>query len=259
VRHWELASLLFFGYKTAVALVRQRAGRRAVLRALGGCAAGLLLTLTAIRLPYLPLAHEWLLPPSLLLIGYWTSGLLFIAPIAWQERALLAGDRRLHVMDLARRVPGWLASALEIAYVGVYPLIPLALIIHVLAAPSPDPARFWTVILVTDYVCFAFLPWVQTRPPRSLEDTEPWQVPLRRLNVGLLGATSIQVNTFPSGHAAEGLAAALLVLDTSWPAVLAMFSAALGVSAGAVLGRYHYAADAITGWIVAAIVWWALR
>jgi hypothetical protein len=30
---------------------------------------------------------------------------------------------------------------------------------------------------------------------------------------------------------------------------------ALAVSAGAVLGRYHYAADAFTGWLVALGVW----
>jgi len=30
------------------------------------------------------------------------------------------------------------------------------------------------------------------------------------------------------------------------------------VSAGAVLGRYHYAADAVAGWVVAAAVWVAL-
>jgi hypothetical protein len=34
-----------------------------------------------------------------------------------------------------------------------------------------------------------------------------------------------------------------------------MFAAALAVSAGAVLGRYHYAADAIAGWAVALAVY----
>ena len=34
---------------------------------------------------------------------------------------------------------------------------------------------------------------------------------------------------------------------------------ALAVSAGAVLGRYHYAADAFAGWAVALIVWVWLR
>ena len=37
-----------------------------------------------------------------------------------------------------------------------------------------------------------------------------------------------------------------------------MAVAAALVSAGTVFGRYHYAADAIAGWIVAAVVW-ALR
>jgi membrane-associated phospholipid phosphatase len=70
----------------------------------------------------------------------------------------------------------------------------------------------------------------------------------------VLGATSIQVNTFPSGHAAEAVVAALFTLDAPWPVALFMWTAALAVSAGAILGRYHYAADALTGWLVAAIV-----
>jgi hypothetical protein len=30
---------------------------------------------------------------------------------------------------------------------------------------------------------------------------------------------------------------------------------ALAISAGAVLGRYHYALDAVVGWLVAVAVW----
>jgi len=37
-----------------------------------------------------------------------------------------------------------------------------------------------------------------------------------------------------------------------------MFFNTAAISAGAVLGRYHYAADAIAGWIVAVVVWWLL-
>jgi hypothetical protein len=37
-----------------------------------------------------------------------------------------------------------------------------------------------------------------------------------------------------------------------------MFLGAIAVSAGAVLGRYHYLADALAGWIVAIGVWVAL-
>jgi len=34
-----------------------------------------------------------------------------------------------------------------------------------------------------------------------------------------------------------------------------MFVSALAISAGAVLGRYHYALDALAGWLVAVVVW----
>jgi hypothetical protein len=259
MRVWELASLVFFAYTAAVALWPRGATRRATARALAGSLAGMLATFASIAAPYTPLAHDWLLPPALLVGGYWTSGLLFVGPNAGQERALLALDRRLRIVDIARRFPPWLASVLEIAYVGVYPMIPLALILHLSGSPAPDATRFWSVILLIDYVCFGVLPWVQTRPPRSVEASDPWCVPARRLNVSVLGATSIQVNTFPSGHAAEALACALLVTDTASPAVLFMFTAALGVSAGAVFGRYHYAADALAGWLVTVAVWMALR
>jgi membrane-associated phospholipid phosphatase len=66
---------------------------------------------------------------------------------------------------------------------------------------------------------------------------------------------SVRVNTFPSGHAAEALAAALLTTAAPAPVPILMLLNALAVSAGAVLGRYHYAVDAVAGWLVAAAVW----
>src|SRR5262249_29613654 len=120
------------------------------------------------------------------------------------------------------------------------------------------PERFWTIVLVTDYICFAALAWIQTRPPRALEPDEPWRAACRGFNLRLLGATSVQANTFPSGHAAEALAAALLVFHTPAAVFAVMLFGALMVSAGAVYGRYHYALDAVTGWIVAIGVWWVL-
>jgi hypothetical protein len=44
------------------------------------------------------------------------------------------------------------------------------------------------------------------------------------------------------------------VTGAPWPIVTAIFLNAVAISAGAVFGRYHYAADAILGWIVALIV-----
>jgi membrane-associated phospholipid phosphatase len=171
------------------------------------------------------------------------------------ESVLMGIDRALDVRRAAGAVPRAVAEFLEFAYAAVYPVIPIALIIHLTATGATDANRFWTVILVTDYVCFGMLPWIQTRPPRALETEPPWGARFRSINLRLLGKTSIQANTFPSGHAAEGLAAALLVLGAGPFAVLGLLVMALAISAGAVLGRYHYAADAFAGWAVALIVW----
>ncbi len=255
---WVRASFVFFAYVlVAASFVRGLPlGRR--LRATAGAVAGLIVTAAAQAQPHHAVLHDWIVPPALLLLGYWGSGLLFAAPMPRAERTLAELDRALDIDRTAARMPRSLAELLEIAYGGVYPLIPIAFVIHLLATPEPDPERFWTIILVTDYICFGFLPWVQTRPPRAFRAGDPWFARFRRMNLRVLGKTSIQVNTFPSGHAAEALAAALLVIGAPLPWVAAVAIGAVLVSAGAVFGRYHYAADAIAGWIVAVAVWAAL-
>jgi membrane-associated phospholipid phosphatase len=249
MRLWQLASVAFFLYVALVVLWRgwQRPSAR---RALGGAASGLLLVLVSL-VADAPFLVQWIWPPLLLLIAYWSSGLLFVAPQPRQEAALRWLDDRLRVQGVSRRTPRAVGEILEAAYAGVYLLIPVALLVLLAFSLSPDPDRFWSVVLITDFVCFGALPWVQTRPPRALEAGEPWVSSVRRFNLRLLGATSIQVNTFPSGHAAEALAAFLLVLAAPLPVVVLMFLAALAVSAGAVLGRYHFLADALAGWGVA--------
>jgi len=251
---WHAAAYGFFVYAAVLAVAMRGLTARRRTGALIFAAAGVVFTSAGILAPSGSVARDWLLPPAVLLTAYWASGCLFVAPQPAVERAFMAVDRALHVRERARRVPRWLTWCLELAYCGVYALIPAALALHLLLSTNPDVERFWTAVLLVDFICFAWLPWIQTRPPRALESEAPWQSPIRSLNVRLLGATSIQVNTFPSGHAAEGLAAALLVMGTPLPVVALMFIAAAAVSAGAVLGRYHYFVDAVSGWIVALIV-----
>jgi membrane-associated phospholipid phosphatase len=252
---WQAASFVFFLYILVILAWRGAGSRAAGQRALVGSLAGVAATFLAMADATPWLFTDVILPPLVLLISYWTSGLLFVAPIAAQERALEELDQRFSILHVARRLPRALAELLEAAYLGVYALVPIALVIHLLFSTPPDPPQFWAVILITDFVCFGVLPWVQTRPPRALERAEPWTSSIRALNLRLLGSTSIQVNTFPSGHAAEGLAAALLVVDAPAPIVALMMIAALNVAAGAVLGRYHYLADVFAGFVVAISVW----
>jgi membrane-associated phospholipid phosphatase len=249
MRAWQLTSAAFFLYVAAVSMW-QGLSRRAARQALAGAGLGLVVLSFSSVIEH-PALMLWIWPPALLLIGYWSSGRLFVAPRASHEAALASLDRYLDVRSLAERVPRIVAEVLEAAYAGVYLLIPIALAIRLSFLPTAAPDTFWTVVLATDFICFGVLPWVQTRPPRALEPDEPWTSSLRQFNLRLLGATSIQVNTFPSGHAAEALVAALLVIGAPPAIVAVMFLAALAVSAGAVLGRYHYLLDALAGWLVA--------
>jgi membrane-associated phospholipid phosphatase len=256
LRGWEAASLISFAYSAVTAAVLRRGVASAARwRALGASIAGIAVTIASILTPSNVVLHGWLLPPLLLFLFYWTTGLLFVAPMERVEDLFVRIDRALHVRELGSRTPKWLVEILESSYAGVYGLIPVALVLQLWLSTAPDSDRFWTVILVTDFVCFGMLPWIQTRPPRALEQDEPWRSSFRPLNLKILGAASVGVNTFPSGHAAEGLAAAILVASLSPAIFFVMLLAALSVSAGAVLGRYHYAIDAFAGWLVALTVW----
>lgn len=256
MQSWEAATLVFFVYVAAVGAALPRLASRQRVQVLAGAALGItLLFVEAQMAPSDPL-REWIAPPALLLVGYWTSGMLFVAPMPKAEALLKVVDDRLRITQIARAVPRPLAEFLELAYLGVYPLIPIALVLHVIFADRPDPARFWNVVLTTDYICFGMLPWIQTRTPRALEPGDPWHASVRAFNLRLLRRASIRVNTVPSGHAAEAVVAALLVSSAPWPIVIWMVFNAAAISAGAVFGRYHYAADAITGVAVAVAVWW---
>ncbi|HEY0872743.1 MAG TPA: phosphatase PAP2 family protein [Vicinamibacterales bacterium] len=254
---WARASVLYFVYIAITALLLQRLAPSARLKACAAAAGGLLLAAFGSYAGafWLQLA---VLPPLTLLASYWSSGFLWVGPMDRVERFFVQSDRTLRVTEMAARTPGVLAELLELAYAGVYPLIPAAFAVHMLLGADPDPDRFWAVILVTDFICFGMLPWIQTRPPRMLEAGPPWTSRFRAFNVRLLGETSIGVNTVPSGHAAEALAAALLVSTAPVPVAAAFWVAAVAVTAGAVLGRYHFAVDAIAGWAIALAVWLAL-
>jgi hypothetical protein len=250
---WPAVTVVFFAYTAVVAWTRpdvRLAARRRVTVLAAGAMVG---AAASAGLPAGVLRH-WIIPPLFLLASYWTSGMLFVRPMPGTEAMLLRIDRTLRVCSIARRTPIAIAGCLELAYASVYALIPAALAIHLAHSPSPDPDRFWTVILATDFICFGMLPWIQTRPPRDLDSVSTWRAPLRAVNEGLLHHASIRVNTFPSGHAAEAAAAALLLIDAPPILLACVIVNAVAISAAAVLGRYHYAADAILGWLTALLV-----
>ena len=252
------ASVAYFAYVAVVGLVLPGLSSRRRLLAVASAAAGLALTAAADAAEGFWL-QSFLLPLLLLLVGYWASGTLWVKPDPRLERLLSGLDRRFDLPRLSASLPRFLAELLELSYVGIYPLIPIALLLYVGYAPQPDPDRFWTVVLVTDYFCFAMLPWIQTRPPRALEPAAQRPSLLRSFNLGILERSSIGVNTVPSGHAAEAMAIALLLMNAPAPTALVGWAGAILVPAGAVAGRYHYLLDVLAGWAVAVVVFLLCR
>lgn len=252
------ASVGYFAYVAIVGLVLPGLSSRRRLFAAASSGVGLALAAAADAAEGFWV--QWfLLPLLLLLVGYWASGTLWVKPDPRLERLLSGPDRRFDLPRLSARLPRFLAELLELSYVGIYALIPIALLLHVGYGPQPDAERFWTVVLVTDYICFAMLPWIPTRPPRALEPAAQHPSLLRSFNLGILEHSSIGVNTVPSGHAAEAMAIALLLMDAPAPIALVGLAGAILVPAGAVAGRYHYLLDVLAGWAVAAVVFLLCR
>ena len=95
---------------------------------------------------------------------------------------------------------------------------------------------------------------VDRRPPRLIERSvgDAALSAVTRLNRTAMGRVSHRLNTFPSGHVAVSVAAAIGAARV-WPAagvVLGVVAAAVVV--GAFVGRYHYFADVALGAAVGA-------
>jgi hypothetical protein len=200
--------------------------------------------------------RNWILPPIYLLVAYWLSGLLFTRPMEKVERWLLRIDRLLRVPQVAASMPRVLDEYFEAAYLIVYPMIPIGFAVLNLTTAAPDVDRFWSIVMLSDFICFGMLPWIQTRPPRAIEEASVAAAcRMRHVNLYLLERTSIHVNTVPSGHAAEAFAVPLALAATGASGVPAFFAIGVSIAIATVVGRYHYVVDTVAGVMVAVVAW----
>jgi hypothetical protein len=191
------------------------------------------------------------LPLVYIVASYWLPAQLVVKTNTTFERILLSLDRRWFgatgLATFRQRAPR-VAICLELAYLACYPLVPLGFFCLALAGDSlRDGDRFWACVLGAALPCYGSLPWLPTRPPRAVETVDHAESSIREINVRVLSDVSVGWNTFPSGHAAASVATAC-ALAPSMPIVALGFAVvAVGICAGSVVGRYHYAADAVAG------------
>jgi len=161
---------------------------------------------------------------------------------------------------IARYVGGQIAERLGNAL--VYPVIPAAAVTLAIGGHLDAVPRFWSTVLLAEFVSYGMLPWLQTRPPRAIESAAGARHPpsaVRQFNEAILNRGSIQVNTVPSGHAAGAVAAALAVADVMPVAGIVFAFLAAAIVAATVLGRYHYLVDSLLGALVAVSAWLICR
>ena len=253
----------FFAY-LMVLVIRRPLPHRHRVRVLfiGAVCAGLAVMLSQLRLsPVLQVLREWV-PAIFLLQGYWLCGLFFQRPMTGAERRLVEIDRtvfRLFRLTEVLRGPRIVLEYFEFTYLLAYPFIPVSFALFLGFGGRSAVDSFWATALIAGYGAYGVLPWIQTRPPRILERANPLEdrhLFFRRLNASVLQHASVQVNTFPSGHASVVVATALAVATVNSPAGLICGVVAASITSATVLGRYHYTADSGIGVRLGIIAWW---
>jgi membrane-associated phospholipid phosphatase len=255
VRSSEWIAFLYFLYLAVVCWLRPRplSRRRAVTAVSAGFLA--LIWVAATRLP--PVARDWA-PLVYVSAAYYVTGWLFVRPSEGLESWLLAWDRRL-LGNPTERFAAWPAAFvayLEIVYMMCFLLLPGGLAVLILTGQSARANHYWTMVLAADLGAFAPLSVFQTRPPWLVESRAVLaDNSVHRLTSYFVENATIRVNTFPSGHVAVSLAIAAALVDRMPVTGAILFALAASVSLGAVVGRYHYVIDILTGAILAAVVW----
>jgi len=265
---FEALAIGFFAVLGAAAPFT-RASRAHRLRAVLRSAAVIVCVLVGLQ-TLAPAVRVWL-GHAYLMMGYWIPALM--VPTAARAFTARAGgpqgsapqvsggfeawlahiDNRWRLHSIA--APNWLLCVLEMSYLLAYPLVPAAFMFVWMHGRLADTDRFWTAVLLSGFACYGTLPWLISRPPRvRLEDAavkaRAARTGLRAANAFVLARVSHGLNTFPSGHVAVAVAAALEVMAISPPAGLATLVLAALIAAGAVAGRYHYAVDVAAGVVV---------
>jgi membrane-associated phospholipid phosphatase len=200
--------------------------------------------------------RDWL-PALVILFAYFVTGLFFVAPSARAEAWLRRWDDRLIGARRFETVPRPVRVYLDAVYDACFLIIPAGYAVLVWAGQSASADRYWSLVSAAEFLAFGTLPWFQSRPPWAIERPRAIDehAAFRRFSLSWVHYTTIHANTFPSAHASASLAVALAVWPTvPWAgALLAVIAVSIAIAS--VVGRFHYAIDAVTGLLLALALW----
>jgi membrane-associated phospholipid phosphatase len=255
----EWIAIAYFVSITAATIVKR--GRAAIVAATSLAAIAAIMLVARLGDP----VRTWW-PIVTILAAYWVGGRAFTGPMTDVEAWLARLDRRwLHDSGALARIGAWprvVLEYLEGVYFGCFLVVPGGLLVLIAGGHEEYTSRYWTAVVVAELVAFSMLPWIQTRPPWALEAPGPLArrgLALGRLARLLVDRATIGVNTFPSGHAAASVAAALAVSGAMPMAGGVLLLIAASITLAAVVGRYHYAADGVAGVLLGVGAWMVSR
>lgn len=246
-------AVAFFVHLALAACLRRLPLDRRLAAGLGGTAMAALVVAIS-RFEGWP-GRDWA-PVAYVLAGYYLSGRTFVAPMPRVEAWLIGCDRRLLGNPPARFAawPRALLRLLDAAYIGCFLLVPGGFAALAAAGRADLADHYWTLVAGAELGAFAWLPYLQTRPPWVIEGLTEAAAPPRP-SVTFMRRATTGANTLPSGHAAGSLAVALAVIAALPELGALLLALALTIAAAAVVTRAHYVVDVVAGLALALAVW----
>ena len=260
----EWISLIAFSFFIIAALLRSVTNQRRIAIVAIGAIGLLLIASLQFADQFLPqfrasAVRDWL-PVVLMPMVYWQAGWCsgrlnksFQTSLQRLDHKLLSG----WLPSLAKPSYRWVVACLELAYISCYVLVPLGLVVLHINGMQRHSADYWSVVLLATYPCYAFTAFFPTHPPRLLEtgSANTAAGKIRRFNLWIVRLVSTQMNTFPSAHVTATLGSSLVLLHFMPSTGLVFVLVSIGIALGAVLGRYHYAADVVVAAAFTVIVY----
>lgn len=142
---------------------------------------------------------------------------------------------------------------LELSYLLVYAIPPVALGILYWSGKRSRVEKFLFTFLLGTLLAYALLPYFPSDPPRAAfpgRDLPSINTAPRWLNLWLLDRYDIRTSVFPSGHVTAAFSAAfgmLLAFPEKKRVGAILFALATAIAITTVYGRYHFAVDGLAG------------
>jgi membrane-associated phospholipid phosphatase len=204
--------------------------------------------------------RDWV-PQALMILAYKQMG--WFAPsqhtnllehdwIVWDRLILDTLGGRAALESLGPVLP----ILLELSYSLVYAVPPVTMGILYALRLRHRADTLLTIYLLGLFLCYAQFPFWPSEPPRAVfpgQDMPTVYTPVRAFNLWLVGNYGIHTSVFPSAHVSGAFAATMALaylVPRRRKLLLGYFAYATLVAIATVYGRYHYAVDAVGGFVV---------